>query len=338
MAQECRARLLALSSDGSLGPLLTQRLALYLGKPVRCTSGDARELSDDDPLYIAQADGLQLWIQLDALLASALADAMIGGDGAAPKVGYGSKVARTAAGAVSEIARAIAEALQLPEPSRAVFEPGPGIDSKAGAGGGLSVAMRDYNWQAGIIETVLPQTSDHIDTIEPLKAPPAAAPTKVLEVQAPGAGRIEAALERARQGLEEMLGRGVAFETIQTETLTAPRVPLGWLGMSLTPRSGGTIVLAVNRETEVALVRSALAADVALEAGGALLETGAEVILRGALVAFAAELSGGLDEIHHIARLSDNAVLAELPHQSIVHRVVCDSHSGVFRWLIPDRH
>jgi hypothetical protein len=135
-----------------------------------------------------------------------------------------------------------------------------------------------------------------------------------------------------------MLGRGVDFETLQTETLTAPRVPLGWLGMSLTPRGGGTIVLAVNRETEVALVRSALAADIALEAGGVLMETGAEVILRGALVAFAAELSGGLDEIHHVVRLSDNAVLAEVPHQSIVHRVVSDSYSGVLRWLIPERH
>src|SRR6202011_891758 len=165
-----------------------------------------------------------------------------------------------------------------------------------------------------------------------------AAPAKVLGALAPATGSIEAALERARQGLEEMLGRGVAFESVQTETLTAPRVPLGWLGMSLTPRGGPTIVLAVNPATEVALVRSALAADLALEAGGVLMETGAEVILRGALVAFAAELSGGSDEIHHIVRLSDNAVLAELPLTSVVHRVVCDSHSGVLRWLVPERH
>src|ERR1700724_1917621 len=79
--QETRTRLRALSSDGSLGPLLTQRLALYLGKPVRCTSGDAAGLPGDGPLYVAIADGAQLWVQLDALLASALADAMIGGDG-----------------------------------------------------------------------------------------------------------------------------------------------------------------------------------------------------------------------------------------------------------------
>ena len=336
--QEARRRLHALSSDGSLGPLLTQRLAAYLGKPVRCTSGDAPGLSDGGPLYIAETNGVHLWVQLDALLASALADAMIGGDGDAPKVGYGSKVARTAAGAASEIARVVAQALQLPEPSHAALDPGPRVDSNAIAGGGLSVGMHDYNWQAGIVESALPQTSQHIDVIEPWKIPGAAIPSKVLDAQATGAGSIESALERARQALEEMLGRGVDFESVQTETLTAPRVPLGWLGMSLTPRGGRTIVLAVNRLTEAALVKSALAADAAIETGGVLMETSAEVILRGALVAFAAELSGGVDEIHHIVRLSDNAVLVELPHQSIVHRIVCDSHSGVLRWLIPERH
>jgi hypothetical protein len=295
-------------------------------------------LPGEGPFYKAHANGVQLWVQLDTLLASALADAMIGGDGDAPKVGYGSKVARTAAGAVTEMLGVIAQALQLPEPTRAALEPGPHLESKATAGGGFSVAMRDYSWQAGILESALPQTADYIEPMEPLKAPVPAAPATVFGVQAAAAGSIEAALERARQGLEEMLGRGVAFESVQTETLTAPRVPLGWLGISLTPRGGRTIVLAVNRATEVALVRSALAADLALEAGGVLMETGAEVILRGALVAFAAELSGGSDEIHHIVRLSDNAVLAELPHMSVVHRVVCDSHSGVLRWLVPERH
>jgi hypothetical protein len=337
-AQEARERLRVLSSDGSLGPLLTQRLAAYLGKPIRCTSGDIPGLPGEGPFYKAHANGVQLWVQLDTLLASALADAMIGGDGDAPKVGYGSKVARTAAGAVTEMLGVIAQALQLPEPTRAALEPGPHLESKATAGGGFSVAMRDYSWQAGILESALPQTADYIEPMEPLKAPVPAAPATVFGVQAAAAGSIEAALERARQGLEEMLGRGVAFESVQTETLTAPRVPLGWLGISLTPRGGRTIVLAVNRATEVALVRSALAADLALEAGGVLMETGAEVILRGALVAFAAELSGGSDEIHHIVRLSDNAVLAELPHMSVVHRVVCDSHSGVLRWLVPERH
>jgi len=324
--QEARTRLHALSSDGSLGPLLTQRLAAYLGKPVRCMSGDAPGMSDGGPLYIAETNGVHLWVQFDALLASALADAMIGGDGDAPKVGYGSKVARTAAGAANEIARVVAQALQLPEPSHAALEPIPRVDSNAIAGGELSVGMHDYNWQVGIIESALPQTSEH------------ARPSKVLDVQATGAGSIESALERARQALEEMLGRGVDFESVQTEMLMAPRVPLGWLGMSLTPRGGRTIVLAVNRTTEAALVKSALAADVAIETGGVLMETSAEVILRGALVAFAAELSGGVDEMHHIVRLSDNAVLVELPHQSIVHRIVCGSHSGVLRWLIPERH
>lgn len=337
-AHETRARLHGLSGDGSLGPLITQRLAVYLGMPVRCTSGDAPELPDGGPLYTAQANGATLWLRVDALLASALADAMIGGDGDAPKVGYGPKVARTATGAVTEILRAIAQVLQLPEPSPAALEQIPRVDLIMAAGGSFSVATRDYGWQAGVIEPALMPRPAQSESPEPAIAAPAAAQPQILEVRGRGSGTVETALECARLGLEAMLGRGVAFESVQTETLVSPRVPLGWLGMSLTPRGGGTIVLAVNRLAEVALMKSALAADVELEAGGVLMETGAEVILRGALVAFAAELSGGSDDMHHIVRLSDNAVLAEVPHQSVVHRVICDSHSGVLRWLVPERH
>ena len=37
---DIQERLRALSRDGSLGPILTQRLAAYLGRPVRCSSGE----------------------------------------------------------------------------------------------------------------------------------------------------------------------------------------------------------------------------------------------------------------------------------------------------------
>ena len=333
--EEVRARLQALAGEGSLGPLLTQRLAVYLGKPVRCTSGEVPDVSGDGPVYVAEADGVRLCVRLDALLASAIVDAMIGGDGDAPKVGYGSKVARTAAGGVTQIMRVMAQALQLPEPSPAVLDQQAVIELSGHVGGELSVAMHDYGWQAWIGEPIAASASGHIESAEPLVPRPPA--TKHHQVPALEGGSVEAALERARQGLEEMMGRGVAFEAIQTETLNTPRVPDGWLGMSVTSRGGGTIVLAVNRLTEFVLLKSTLGTDVTLEAGGILVETGAEVILRGALAAFAVELAGAPDDIHHIIRLSDNAVLAELPHQSIVHRVVCGSHSGVLRWLVPEQ-
>jgi hypothetical protein len=66
------------------------------------------------------------------------------------------------------------------------------------------------------------------------------------------------------------------------------------------------------------------------------METGTEVILRGALTVFAAELSFTPDELHHIERLSDDAMLAEIPHQSVEHRITCARQAGVLHWLVPD--
>ncbi|HEV2878618.1 MAG TPA: hypothetical protein VGW96_03460, partial [Candidatus Eremiobacteraceae bacterium] len=321
-------------ADGSLGPLITQRLAVYLGKPVRCTSGDGPALSDDSPLYVAQGRDVRVWFRLDALLASAIADAMIGGEGNAPKVGYGSKVARVAAGAVTEMTRVVAAALQLPELSPAEHDQKAVTDLRAAAGGTLSVATHNYGWQAGI-SVAAPATSE---TISVVSASPSAAPVAAHPVTSPHSpAGIEVALERARERLEEMLGRPVAFESFQMETLVTPRVPQGWPRMSLTARGEGAVVLALSRQTEAALVRSALGADASVDAGGILMDTGAEVILRGALFAFAAEIFGTSEELHNIVRLSDSAMLAELPHRSVEHRIACGKESGVLRWLVPEQ-
>lgn len=332
--EDANVRLAALSADGSLGPLITQRLAVYLGKPVRCTSGDEPALSCDSPLYVAQGRDVRVWFRLDALLASAIADAMIGGEGNAPKVGYGSKVARVAAGAVTEMTRVVAAALQLPELSPAEHDQKAVTDLRAAAGGTLSVATHNYGWQAGI-SVAAPATSE---TISVVSASPSAAPVAAHPVTSPHSpAGIEVALERARERLEEMLGRPVAFESFQMETLVSPRVPQGWPRMSLTARGEGAVVLALSRQTEAALVRSALGADASVDAGGILMDTGAEVILRGALFAFAAEIFGTSEELHNIVRLSDSAMLAELPHRSVEHRIACGKESGVLRWLVPEQ-
>jgi hypothetical protein len=329
--EDASVRLAELSADGSLGPLITQRLAVYLGKPVRCTSGDEPALSDDSPLYVAEGHDVRVWIRLDTLLASAIADAMIGGEGNAPKVGYGSKVARVAAGAVTEMTRVVAAALQLPELSPAAHDQKAVTDLRAAAGGTLSVATHNYGWQAGITHVDAPVTSEIIAAVS--VAPVATRPTPSPHSPA----GIEVALERARERLEEMLGRPVAFESFQMETLVTPRVPQGWPRMSLTARGEGAVVLALSRQTEAALVRSALGADASVDAGGILMDTGAEVILRGALFAFAAEIFGTSEELHNIVRLSDSAMLAELPHRSVEHRIACGKESGVLRWLVPEQ-
>ncbi len=336
-AIEAQLRLRELSSSGSLGPLITQRLATYLGRPLRCTSAETLTFSDDGPLYVAQTGGLQVWVRLQALLASAIADAMIGGDGEAPKVGYGPKVARVAAGAATEMMQAILNALHLSGPVSAVA-----IDATregtftAAAGGTVAVATREYGWQAGI---ELGQPTESARSAPVLPATPPVSPSAYpRQPAAEPAGGLTAALERARRQLDEMLGETVTFETPETVMLTKPRIPEGWLRLSLGSRGGGAIVLAIDRQTTATLVNSALRADVAgTHGGGILVEAGAEVIVRATLHAFATELSGTPEELHHTERLSHDAMLAELPHVSVEHRITCGSRIGTLRWLIPER-
>lgn len=323
-------RLRALSADGNLGPLLTQRLATYLDRPLRCTSGGAQELiTGDRARYVGQADGIRYWVQLESLLASSIADATIGGEGDAPKVGYGPKVARLAAGAVLEIMRVMAAALRLPEPPRATLDREWYEEPEVQASGRLSVATHDYAWQAGIASLELSAPRE----VSRGSESPAFDPSPT------GKGNnLEMALERVRLQLEEMAREPVTLGAVQRVAMAAPRVPAAWLRMSLRSRAGGAIVLGVDRETAATLMNCALRAGiVGPDGSGALLQTGAEVVLRNALQVFAEELSGGIDELHHMLPLGDEAILAALPHQSVEHGIACSGRSGVLRWLVPER-
>ncbi len=331
-----RQRLERVSADGSLGPPLTQRLASYLGKPVRCTSDDALRPSGDGPLYISSAGHTRVWLQMDALLASAFADAMIGGEGDAPKVGFGTRVARVAAGAATEMLRVIAAALELPQAARAELERDTREGLAASAGGSLSVATQDYRWRAGLLDAVsrgLPPAQE-LDTD---RTRPLATATRQAAPWSEATG-VDEALERARRHIQEMLGVEVVFDSFTVASLGRPRVPQGWLRVGLASRDGGAVVLAIDRHTAATLVNRALRADIVTPGeSGTLVETGCEVIVRAALRAFADALGSTPDELHHIVLLSDDAILADLPHRSVEHRLACGPHTGVLRWLVPER-
>jgi hypothetical protein len=330
-----RERLRELSADGSLGPILTQRLAAYLGKPVRCTSGGEARSSGDGPLYVARSAGVTLWLRMETLLAGALADAMIGGEGDAPKVGFGTKVARVAAGAAAEMIGAVAAALGLDQPSQAELYREVPFDLISCASGGLLVAMQDYAWEAGL--TGVPAREPEGPGLH--EGTPTAPPAPVQRMTASSkALGLDDALERARQQLEAMLGAAVTFDAPSMTELEHPLLPQGWLRTSLASRGGGAIVLSVDRLTAAALVNGALHADiVAAGEGGTLMEVGSEVIACAALRAFADALGSTPDELHHIVRLGDDAILADLPHRSVEHRVTCRGRAGRMRWLVPER-
>ena len=279
-------RLGELSADGSLGPLLTQRLALYLNRPLRCTSSDAAPLEGEAARYTGAVDGIRFWVRLESLLVSSIADATIGGEGDAPKVGYGPKVGRLATGAALEIMRVIAAAVRLPEPAAAQFEREWQDEPSAQAGGRLSFTTRDYGWQAGLvgIETAM-SVSTHAPATGDVPADSTSSPHARAARRAPD---LATALECARRRLEELSHERVTFGTAQRVSVAVPRVPRGWLRLSLRAHAGGDIILAVDRETAATLVNCALQADIVNAQGtGALMRSGAEVVLQNTLLAFA---------------------------------------------------
>ena len=136
---------------------------------------------------------------------SSVADAAIGGEGDAPKVGYGPKVARLATGAALEIMRVIASALHLPEPPAAQLERESQDEPIAQAGGRLSFTTRDYGWQAGLvgIETAM-SVSTHAPATGDIPADSTSPPPARAARRAPD---LATALECARRRLEELTPR-----------------------------------------------------------------------------------------------------------------------------------
>lgn len=326
-----------MSQDGSLGTLLTGCLAAYLERPVRCTSGNTPPSAGETVLYCTKGPGLRLWLRADALLVSAIADAMIGGEGEGPRVGYGSKVVRVAGAAVSEMMQCVAAALQLPAPGPAVSDRSAQLDFPAIASGQCAIATQTFGWSAGLF------------VAEAIDAPPVGGDCKVAP--APGAAAatgpepgvqasqnpdiLHAALNGAASALQRMLRRPLKMKIARIEHDVATTSLRGWLRMSLNSRGTGAIVLAVEREAAVALVNCALGVEVVDTRGGALMESGAEVLIRAALEGFADALPDHRDRTWNTLRLSEEAVLAQVPHERVEVTFAAGGDAGTLRWLIP---
>ena len=318
-----RDRLRALSEDGSIGRAVTQRLAGYLGKPVRCTSGTGQRVAGDGPLYRAMVGRVELSLRLDALLASALADAMIGGQGEASKVGHGSKTAVVARAAVLEMLRAIASALLLPEP--VMGEGHAGVEPSMQAGGAVTLAMQEHPWQVGVAAADI-DAAHGARTIAPAGH----------ELDERQSSPVTSAFQSASRQLADMVGAPVVFEAFAISALDRARLPHGWLRVGVTSRAGGVIVLAADQTDAAELVNASLGAQIVSgRTRSALLEAGAETLLRAMLVAFAQELEFTPDELHHIVRLGDDAILADQACHGVEHVATWVSRMVRLRWLIP---
>ncbi|MBV8668440.1 MAG: hypothetical protein JOZ28_04440, partial [Candidatus Eremiobacteraeota bacterium] len=327
-AASARQHMQELGASGALGPILTQRLAKYLGKPVRCAC-EKTALAGQRISFHTRAGDVRLWLQMETSLASALADAMIGGEGDAAAVGFSARVARLASGAALELLRASADALGLAEP--AALDEADAADEEPAVSGRLAIGREEHRWQAGVT-LVEARFAD---------ARSAAARTGasriISNVQTAAHERtgVEVALENARMRLSELVGAHVAFERQTVATRAHGHMPQGWIRLGVASREGGAAVLAVDRPAAVAIARLAAKDGTTAPTTGAVIEAGAEVVLRETLCALAASLGGGQEELHHVVRLGDDAIVADLPHIGIEHDVAWNGQRLQMHWLVP---
>ncbi len=322
---EAHRKLSQACANGVLGPIIAQQLAAYLHRPVRCASSGAVELASERTVYSGRSQGVEFWVAMDSLLAASIADAMIGGEGDPTRVGLGSRVMRVAAGAIGKVFAAVAEALDLPPPAAAEHVTSFKQDTPLG-GGTLAIGPQSYHWQIGLTEA---------DTHRAVPPARVAAPAPRVHV---AADEFEASLENARAALERAVRRTVTFAPAKIRQLTSPAMPQGWLRLGVPNRAGGAVILAADEPSGAALLNALLGTNVVDEKNpGVLAQTGAETLLLDLLHAFTASLLSPGEETQRAMRLTDDAILASLPHHAIEHDFSIEGRVGRLHWLVPSQ-
>lgn len=330
--EQARRKLSQLSASGALGPLITQQLATYLNRPVRCASSDVVELASERTTYCGRSLGVEFWFAMDSLLAACLADAMIGGEGDPSRVGLGSKAMRVAAGAASQVFAVMAEPLDLVAPT--TVELVSSFKQNAPLGGGtLAVGAHSYHWQIGLNATDAHQAApDIFGHLSQASVPVGEAPrsTQTASVD------LEASLENARAALERTLRKIVMFDPPHIQQLSAPAMPQGWLRLGVPNQAGGAVILVADEPSGAALLNALLGSKVVDEHNpGVLAQTGAEALLLDMLQAFIVSLPFASEENQRAMRLTDDAILASLPHHALEHGFAVEGMTGRLRWLVP---
>jgi hypothetical protein len=306
-AEGVRHKLSGLCAGEQLGSLITQQVAAYLQRPVRCTTSQASEPLAAPTYYVGRSEGLTLWLAADSKLVCALADAMIGGDGDSGKPAVAGKVARVASYPIQKMLASIAEQLDLEAPASVQVDP---AARKSPSGGGkFFFGPHEYHWQVGID-----------------------ASSRARKHQS----HLEAALEDAREICARLLQREVAFANVQVERLASSAMPQAWLRLGV-PVPGGTVVLAADREVVPLFLNCVVKCGKDQIRDSELGRIGAETILTDMLFAFISSLERVPARNLRAVGLSDDAILAASPHLAIVHDVELGSTSGRLRWLIPVR-
>lgn len=330
----------------SLGKALTLDLASYLNRPVRCSVTPPVRPLADGWRFEAPAGSYSWFLDLDAELGAAFADAMIGGDGQA-QLGRGRRVRALVEPVVTRMLHAIAVAVGAGAPQSARFT-GSIQPHGTPVGGGLcAVAIDQFSWQVGIIVPAGVESSQAPVTASPATDRPIAEEPRPAISQPLGvAETIDAPDEVARSAvaslcahLEEIIrckiaGSGPSIAAIDGAELM--EMPAAALGLALTAGGNGALVASLDRELVAGLAGGSVSSPVPPSATpGSVVTAAAEAIVRDALRDVAGRLPGIAGEPHRIVRLAENPLPARMSHHIADINLSVGGRSGVLRLLIP---
>ena len=314
-----RAELVAAGSTEAFGRALTQALAAYLNRPVR-VSADVRTSGarpGDIVIYAAEIGAIRWWVEFDARLVWSIADAMLGGSGAAerPKDAkrceeLATKVAAiflTEITAVASIAPPMSVRL-VDEASQDHNGPPHVSDGDAQIIGTCAVGTDAFAWRAGVATTSSAPMTE-IKTEMPPAPPSTEAPPE--SDQRTASERVGAALIAACSSLQGALRCSVSSGQPTVRELEDAQMPPAALRLALTAGGPGALVLSAPSETVVAFAAGVAGVPAPATTGsGSIALAAAEAALRQLIREVADRLPRLTGVPQRIVHLASDAQLA----------------------------
>ncbi|HZV80296.1 MAG TPA: hypothetical protein VFF60_11875 [Candidatus Binatus sp.] len=344
---------------------LEQAVRSYLGRDVTIEV-EPHAAPSAGSLRFESIAGADSWrAELDATVATAIADIAIGGDGENVRHAKRNRTGKQLEGFAHQMMCALASALRADAPSSARYSSdaqsaraGTEVDS-GHAGGSLAIGDTRGAWYIGFARSQAhPVMERPVAVTQPLErvsstrdvvlVAPEPAPRAQPRAPAPlidqararrssdTDGDFEPAVEAATARLAETVRCTAELETLEVERVDTPVLTRGDLKLALIAGGQGSLVFSADKETVASVAAAAIGVDQSTGAdAGPVCVDAVEAILRASMRAFAERLPAIAGTPPRFVRLADGALPARSPHFQIVAPVRIAERAATLRWLVP---
>jgi hypothetical protein len=310
VVERMRSELAQRAGDEALGRDLTQSLAAYLNRPVRAVAGGAAGTIPGAWRYTADLGAIQWWIEFDAPLAASLADAMLGGSGAAAKSGAGRR-ARALVGKVADVFfHTLSSVVDAAAPGPAVWTATAARPSAAQIAGRCVVNAEPFAWQAGLSSVVEPE---QVST--PAASPPASDIVASATHEPALITDVRTAIVAACADLAALPGGAVVVAHATVTELDAPEIPESAIRLAVTTGGTGALIFCAQRDAVLAFASGAVDTKIPeSDEIGSVVCAAAEAVLREIIQGIASRLTAIAGVPQRTVPIAADAQLARTRH------------------------